>query len=41
MSIMAKEIVPILLSAVMWGHQLAKRTVLFQCNNLSLVTAIS
>lgn len=41
MSIMAKELVPILLSAVTWGYQLAKRVVLFQCDNLSLVTAIS
>ena len=41
MSITAKELVPILLSAVTWGHQLAKRIVLFQCDNLSLVTTIS
>ena len=40
-SIMAKELVPILLSAVTWGPQLARSITLFQCDNLSLVTAIS
>ena len=40
MSIMAKELVPILLSCVIWGSILAKHKVLFQCDNLSLVDAI-
>ena len=39
--IMAKELVPILFSCVVWGHHLAKHSVLFQCDNLSLVAAIS
>lgn len=39
--IMAKELVPILLSCVVWGHRLAKSRVSFQCDNLSLVTAIT
>ena len=38
MSIIAKERVPILISAVTWGPQLVKGVVLFQRNNLSLVT---
>ena len=41
MSIMAKELVPITLSCAVWGPKLAKRRVLFQCDNLSLVNAIS
>ena len=41
MSIMAKELVPITLSCVAWGPKLAKHRVLVQCDNLSLVTAIS
>ena len=40
MSIMAKELVPILLSCVVWGSILAKHRALFQCDNLSLVDAI-
>ena len=40
-SIMAKELVPILVSCVVWGPRLAKHNVLFQCNNLSLVSALS
>ena len=40
MSIMAKELVPILLSCVIWGFILAKHEVLFHCDNLSLVDAI-
>ena len=39
-SIMAKELVPILLSCIVWGPVLAKHRTLFQCDNLSLVTAI-
>ena len=40
MSIMAKELVPILLSCVVWGSILAKHRALFQCDNLSPVDAI-
>jgi len=40
-SIMAKELVPILFSCAIWGPRLAKHVVLFQCDNLSLVSAIS
>ena len=40
MSIMNKELVPILLRAVIQGPQFAKGIVLFQCDNLSLVNAI-
>ena len=39
-SIMAKELVPILLSCIVWGPVLAKHRALFQCDNLSLVAAI-
>ena len=39
-SIMAKELVPILLSCIVWGPILAKHRALFQCDNLSLVAAI-
>ena len=39
-SIMAKELVPILLSCIVWGPTLAKHRILFQCDNLSLVAAI-
>ena len=39
-SIMAKELVPILLSCIVWGPILAKHKALFQCDNLSLVAAI-
>ena len=39
-SIMAKELVPILLSCIVWGPVLAKYRALFQCDNLSLVAAI-
>ena len=40
-SIMAKELVPILLSCAVWGPHLAKHSIRIQCDNLSLVTAIS
>ena len=40
-SIMAKELVPIAFSCAVWGPRLAKSKVLVQCDNLSLVTAIS
>ena len=37
---MAKELVQILLSCIVWGPVLAKHRALFQCDNLSLVVAI-
>ena len=39
--IMAKELVPILLSCIIWGPQLSKQSVLILCDNLSLVNAIN
>ena len=39
--IMAKELVPIVLAIVVWGPYLRKNTLLLQCDNLSLVTAIN
>ena len=41
LSIMAKELIPITLSCVVWGPTLAKSKVLIQCDNLSLVSAIT
>ena len=38
---MAKELVPIVFSCAVWGSQLARQSVLFQCDNLSLVTALN
>lgn len=38
--IMAKELVPILLSCAVWGMQLAHTAVLFQCNNTEVVAAV-
>ena len=38
--IMAKELVPIVLSCITWGPQLAQQSVLILCDNLSLVNAI-
>jgi hypothetical protein len=38
--IMAKEMVPIVLSCAVWGHQLAHKTVLFQCDNTGVVAAV-
>ena len=37
---MAKEMVPIVLSCTVWGQQLARKTVLFQCNNTWIVAAV-
>ena len=34
---MAKELAPILLIVAVWGTQLAKRQVLIQCDNMSVV----
>ena len=40
-NIMAKELVPIILSCGVWGRYLTRRRILFQCDNYSLVAAIS
>ena len=37
---MAKELAPILLSIAVWGTTLAKKQVLFQCDNMSVVQAL-
>ena len=39
-TIMAKELVPIVLSTAVWGPQLAKHCVLFQCDNSGVVSAL-
>ena len=38
---MAKELVPIIISCAIWGQNLAKKRVEFQCDNHSLVIAIN
>ena len=38
---MAKELVPIIFSCIVWGPQLSKQQVNFQCDNLNLVVAIN
>ena len=40
MDIMVKELAPIVISSAVWGPHLARRRVLIQCDNLSLVTAV-
>ena len=40
-NIMAKELVPIILSCTVWGPYLTRRCVLFQCDNYILVVAIN
>ena len=40
-NIMAKELVPIVLSCAVWGSVISKSTVEFRCDNRSLVDAIS
>jgi len=40
MGIMAKEIVPIVLATAVWGPRFAKSTVLFQCDNFGVVSAL-
>ena len=37
----AKELVPIICSCVVWVSQLARKSILIQCDNLSLVMAIN
>ena len=39
-SIMAKELVPIVLSCALWGPKLARCAVLFRCDNSSVVAAV-
>ena len=39
--IMAKELVPIVLSCIVWDTQLTKKPVLILCDNLNLVNAIN
>ena len=38
--IMAKVMVPIVLSCAVWGRQLSYKTVLFQCDNTGIVAAV-
>ena len=40
-SIMAKELVPIVLSCAVWGPQLAGCAVLFRCDNSSMVVSVN
>ena len=39
--IMAKELVPLLLSCAVWGPALSRRNVLFECDNSSVVAAVN
>ena len=39
-AIMAKELVPLVLSCALWGPELAHKSVLFQCDNMSVVAAV-
>ena len=39
-AIMAKELVPIVLSCAVWGRHMVRRVVLFQCDNASVVSAV-
>ena len=39
--IMAKELVPIILTCIAWGHMLRHHHINFQCENKGLVAAIS
>ena len=34
---MAKELVPIVLSCMVWGPQMSRKSVLFQCDNTGVV----
>ena len=38
---MAKELVPIVISCAVWGPTIARKRTQFQCDNMSLVTAIN
>ena len=37
---MAKELIPIIFTCIVWGPRLAKHHINFQCNNANLVIAI-
>lgn len=37
---MAKELVPIVLSCVVWGRTMACKVVLFQCDNTGVIAAV-
>ena len=39
-TIMAKELVPIVLSCVVWGREMVWKVVLFQCDNIGVVAAV-
>lgn len=39
-NIIAKELLPIVLSTAVWGPQLRRHQVLYQCDNSSVVAAI-
>ena len=39
-TIMVKELVPIVLSCVVWGRQMARKVALFQCDNTGVVAAV-
>ena len=39
--IMVKESLPIVLSAAVWGLQLGRQRVMFQCDNSSVVTSLN
>ena len=41
MNIMAKEMVPIVLSCSVWGPLVTRNTVLFECDNSSVMAALS
>ena len=38
---MAKELAPILLSVGVWGIKLAKKRLLVECDNMSIVQAVN
>ena len=37
---MAKELVPIVLSCVVWGRSMVRKVVLFQCDNTGVIAAV-
>ena len=37
---MIKELLPIVFSATKWGSHLGQKTVMFQCENFSVVTSL-
>ena len=39
--IMAKELVPIVLSCAVWGPQLSRQSIVFQCDNTGVVAAVN